>query len=287
MEITIRDAPPEERRSQPVTFQPKSGDHAIVEVVLGIQFARNFSAPELEGLAAAHDRWKERLPRLGRTAILQLHIGDKPPPNASQLLPSTGGVTFDRVKPDGNLEWRLRADEGSIYVNCLNYEGWDAVWPQARDYLREASEVVAHPENEVRGLVLQYVDVFEWVEEPDLYRVDALLDRESPFIPASLWEKEQLWHLHQGWYRSDNLPASGRLLERIHLDAVIDDEGKPTVRMDTFLSLELNPLVNWKSLFVDDQPEAERIFNDLHDLAKDLVRAHINEEMAERIGLDA
>lgn len=266
-----------------MTFEPKSKDHAIVEVVFGVQLARPLAPDEMEALAKAHDRWRDDLPKLGRLPVFQISIGDAP----GGLIPQpVQGVSFERVKPDGNLDWRLRADSTALFVNCLSYDGWENVWPKTARFFKDACEVALASDNAVQGLILQYLDVFEWVNAADKYAVDALLSRDSQYLPGSLWNQGPFWHLHQGWYRSGNLPVNGRILERIHLDAVVDETGQPTVKMDTFLNLELGPDAHITDPFGVASKHTDKLFNYLHDLNKDLVRAYINKDMAKRIGLD-
>ena len=269
-----------------MTFQPKSGGHAIVEVVFGLSLARDLNPAELEVLAKSHDQWRDDLPRLARGKVIQLVLGDNPAAQSVQMPQPLAGVVFERLKPDGNLEWRLRADEKALYVNCLDYSGWSTVWPRVRDYLSRASEAIVATDNAVQGLMLQYVDVFEWSTEPDQYRLDELLSRESSFLPSTLWDKGPFWHLHQGWYRYENIPAPGRLLERIHLDGVVDNDGTPTIRMDTYLNLELEKSIERAAFFDSSNPIGDQLFDQLHDLNKGLLRSYITLDIAKRIGLD-
>jgi len=269
-----------------VTFRPKSGNHAIVEVVFGLVLRRPFTPTEMEALALAHDRWKDQLPRLGRTAVLQVLLGEQPASTVQSIQP-VSGVSFERIKPDGNVEWRLRADERRFVVNCLNYESWSTIWPRARGYLADACQIALGSDNSITGLLLQYIDVFEWTSNPANYRLDALLSRGSPFVPESLWDKGPRWHLHEGWYRQDNLPVAGRLLERLHINGVLDNLGRPTVKMDAYLALELEKAQSSATFFGNSAPEIDRLFDELHDLQKGLMRGYLTKEMAQRIGLNA
>lgn len=274
-----------------MTFQPKGGDHAITEVVFGILLARSFAPADIEALIAAHDRWRDELPKLNRGNIIEIALGDQEPddkPREDAIRPQIPQLTvsFDRIKPDGNIAWRLRANPSGLFVNCLVYDRWSEVWPKVASFLKAAYEVAAGSDNAIRTIALQYIDVFEWLAPLEDYRIDALLNRDSPHVPKALWDKSYLWHLHEGWYRSDDLPVPGRLLERIHLDAVVDNNGRPTVRMDTALNLEIATEEHISDPFGEFSAVTDRLFNNLHGLNKGLVRAYITEDMAERIGLN-
>jgi uncharacterized protein (TIGR04255 family) len=191
------------------------------------------------------------------------------------------GVVFDRVRPDGTLEWRVRADDRAIFVNCLDYTRWREVWARSRAYLFQARALLSAPDNPIVSILLQYVDVFEWQGDVAAYTLADLLRRESPYVPPSLWDKGPLWHLYQGWYRSNDLPVreANRLLERVHLDGVLDDQGRPTVKMDTFLNLEARQPLNQDSI--------DQAFEGLHNVSSRLIGDYITTAIAQRIGLDA
>jgi uncharacterized protein (TIGR04255 family) len=273
-------------RETDVSFEPKKREHAIVESVCGLLLTRNLIPAEIEALVAAHDQWRDDLPRLARTGVFQIVVGDG---GATQtLVPPGGGVSFDRVNPDGTLDWRLRADDAALFVNCLSYTGWAEVWPRTRRYLQQACDVAVRPENMLRGAIMEYIDVFEWVDEAERYELDLLFDRDSAYVPNSVWGKGALWHLHQGWFRTDNLPVKGRMLERIHLDGVIDDTShRPTVRMSTYLSLEFESPIGHHDFFEAARGLADGIFGELHRLNKGLVGNYITKDMATRIKLNA
>lgn len=263
-------------------FEPKGPNHAIIEAVLGFQLARNFTSGEIDALVAAHDKvFKDDLPRVNRTQVLFLGAM----PANVQIAPPVAGVAFDAIRRDGSLEWRLRAEDNSLLVNCLDYGRWSDVWPKAREYLRAASEVLLATDNAVAGVLLQYIDVFRWEGSVADYDVAELLDAKSTHVPKSVFECEAFWHLHQGWYRTDNLPTPGRLLERVHLDAVLDENGTPIVRVDTYMMMELAAQQNNLATFGGGAPMADKVFDDLHKENKTLLKSFLTQDMAKKIKL--
>lgn len=263
-------------------FEPQGPNHAIIEAVFGFQLARNVTASEVDLLIAVHDKvFKADLPRINRTQVMM--IGALPA--NLQFTPPVPGVSFDSIKKDGSLEWRLRVDDNSLLVNCLDYSRWSQVWPKARDYLAAASEILLATDNAVTGVLLQYIDVFRWAGKVDDYDVGELLDVDSDHVPLSVLDCQPLWHLHQGWYRTDNLPVPGRILERVHLDAVLDDNGTPVVKVDTYMLLELAMQQNKVATFGGSAPMAEKVFGGLHSVNKALLKSFLTQDMAKKINL--
>lgn len=267
-------------------FQPKSNKHAIVEVVFGLVFTRPFHPKEIKALVESHGRWKELLPRRGRTSPFPVPFmqGDELPPNFPIPLPPSG-VTFDRVKPDGSLDWRLRADDAGITVNCLSYTTWPEIYGRARELLSQACEVAVRSDNSIRETFLQYIDVFEWEGEKQAYDLAELLRADSPYVPPSIRQRGPLWHLHQGFFRTEGLPSPGRLLERNHADGYQDQSGAALVKIDEYLSLHhLAPLA--PSVLFGPRGSADTLFGYLHDLNKDILRHYLTDKMQARIGLN-
>lgn len=266
-------------------FNPNTEQHAIVEVVFGVQLARNLSAKELDALVAAHKEHFSDLPKVHRPQIIQFAFGEGSPPADLPIMQPTAGVMFDAMKRDGSLDWRLRADDNRLFVNCLSYTRWADVWPTARKFLAAAGDIVVGADNAVTGFILQYIDVFRWAGDPSTYNVDAMLDRNSTHLPGSIFDCGPLWHLHQGWYRNVTDEPKGRVLERVHLDAVLEEKQVPIVKVDTYIQLELSQKRSWAAIFTGESPIGDALFDKLHEQDKDILKSILTEDMARRVAL--
>jgi uncharacterized protein (TIGR04255 family) len=269
-------------------FEPRSGKHAIIEAVFGLMFSRRFRSTEIDAVIASHSKWRDDLPRLGRSAgMIQFAFGDGVPP-PMQLSPPAGGVMFDSVRRDGSLDWRLRVEENFVYVNCLSYTGWTDVYGKAKQYFIDASNAAFGGEPidpQVTACMIQYIDVFDWHGKPEEYDLDLLLTNEDSFyVPSSLRKRGLAWHLHQGWYRTDKLPVEGRMLERINIDGAIDPTNDlPAVKMDTIHRLEFKEPVVISDML---NGKMDQLLDWMHAEDKAVVGAHLTSEMRKRIGLD-
>jgi uncharacterized protein (TIGR04255 family) len=268
-----------------MAFEPKNDGHAIVEAVIGLQFQRPFKQHEVEAVIQRHDEWREFLPRLARSAGFQISFGPAGGLAQPAIMPGAG-VSFDRVKTDGALEWRLRIDGAAIFLNCLNYSRWREVWEHASRLVDRAAELTLAEDNKVTALIIQYIDLFEWKGSPDNYDARFLL-RAGNLVPEGVLSKGPLWHLHQGWFRGEDQLGPGRLLERLHIDAVLDERGRPTVRMDSFLSFEPGEAQTFvPGAFLKNDGSGGAWFAILHDLDKKLLAEALTHETVERIGLN-
>lgn len=257
-------------------FEPRSGQHAIVEAVLGLTLQASFTPAQIEDLVARHDEWKQLLPRLTSGQGFTFDL------NGQQFqfpMGSAAGVMFDRVKPNGDLEWRLRVQGDTIFVNCLSYAGWSKVWDQAADLFRRSMSGLGGVP--VKGALLQYIDVFDWGGPVDEYNISNLMNFDSGAVPKTLLGRGPFWHLHEGWFRAEKTLPPGRLLERFHADAVQEPNGRASVKFDSQSSVEMADVVP-----ADDKTVAS-LFDTLHSLHKSLLGQFITPRIADRIGLDA
>lgn len=262
-------------------FQPKGQDHSIIEAVFGFTFSRPLAPQEIEAVAANHAQWKADLPRLARQDVMQFTF-DVSAAAQPQPIPSIGGVAFERFKPDGTLDWRLRVDPGAIWVNCLSYTRWSGVYPLARRYMAEALEVLRKNPNSINSVVLQYIDIYEWQGEKAQYSARELFDVDSPYVSHSIFEVGHLWHMHQGWLKPTPL-TKGRVLERIHAEGVENEHGVAIVKLDSYIQYQLEAMIPASSAFRDKI--VDPMFEDAHDQAKVLLRKLLNDDTARRIGL--
>lgn len=264
----------------PVAFDPISGEHAISEVVFGLTFSRPFAPHELDRVAKSHNEWQDELPRLSRTGGgFEIVFGQVGAP-LSGFPTVVGGVSFERIKPDGTLDWRVLVDQNNVFINCLSYTRWADVWPRAREYIKRIIQIAGASENLVSGSILQYVDIFRWTAERTSYNLSEILSA-GDHVPRSLFDKGHLWHLHQGWFELDE---NGRILERIHIDGVEDQNSTPIVKLDTYMHHQLATFYTQSEAV--NNGWLESTFDSMHNKNKWLLGSFITPQLAKRIKLN-
>ena len=263
-----------------MAFVARKKDHAIVEVVFGFQLSRPWHDTEIEKLVRGHDRWKDKLPRLTQTQTI---FGDVVPQPVT--LSPVLGVSFERIKPDGEPAWRLRCEGHSLFVNCLEYTRWKDVWDTASGYMRGVFEAVGAEDMSVEGVFLQYINVFDWVACPKEYDIIQLLDVDSEYFPGAIKNYDAAWHLHQGSFVPVSFPMFGNILQKIHFDALREDKaGQPAIRLDTFLRFDFNDCVS-AGVFLEENSQLEEVFGDLHRRNKRLLQNLLTGSVCKNIGL--
>ena len=197
--------------------------HAIREAVFGLQFASMFKPADIKSfMEFGKEHWSSDLP-----SYEEFRIGPFGPMATQSNIATINvipGASFQSFKRDGTLSWRVLVQEKMLAINCLEYDGWETVWPTARKYLRMASNVLMQPRNSIAGTTLQYVNAFHWNNPRAQPDVTQLFRADTNLIPKSFWERgSNEWHLYQGWFEDAAEPIPGRMLHRDHLASQPED----------------------------------------------------------------
>lgn len=268
-----------------MAFEPRSGEHALVEAVFGIALSQPVSPDQFFAIANNHALWKEDLPRVERLASMPFFLGNTviTPQNNVQMM----GIVFDEVKRDASLSWRMKIENNMIYINCLSYDAWANVWAKAKDLIiRLQQAVFLGNGTSVVSCVLQVIDAFDWSGSAEEYDAKQLFRSNEVHIMSSVLEKGPYWHHYQGWYRYEGLPEGvQKTLERVSIDAAIEPtSGTCQVKFDAYQQLDLNEPVEFGA-FLGADGSCDQLFNFLHDSNKRLLSEYISDEMARKIKL--
>ena len=269
-----------------MAFAPLGERHAIAEVVFAIQVSPAIDHADRANLKSGHAKWQAHLPALLDSPTVAFHVsspGAQPPP------PPVAPLDFVRYKSDGKIDWRLHIEDQSIAVNCLAYTRWQHVWTHARALFARVSEVL--PETTlIASVSLQYINLFSWTGPTEDYDSRALLDESSSSVPESVLDRGPLWHLHQGWFRPHPDPPGGRILDRMHIDAIAGQDGKHLVKFENLLRFDFDgdsAARRVKPAFSTAPTVIDNSFERLHDLAKQSLGNYLTADVQRTINLHA
>ena len=269
-----------------MAFMPLREQHAIAEVIFALQVSPGITHADRGKLKSAHAKWQAQLPALRDQPTVALHVfshGEQPPP------PPVPPLDFVRYKSDGNIDWRLHIQDDRIIVNCLAYTRWQHIWTQARVLFAHVSEILEEATG-IASASLQYVNVFSWNGPTEAYDSRLLLNEHSPCVPDSVLVHGPLWHLHQGWFSPIADPAGGRILDRMHIDAIADQHGLHLVKFENLLRFDFDgdsadrqvkPAFSTPPTLIDNS------FDRLHDFAKQSLGNYLTADVQRTINLHA
>jgi len=274
-----------------MAFAPNNKNNAISEVAFVISLG---GQPEESQIQAFTDKytieWGEDLPIKEEVRGQRIQMGPDMSAGPQLLESQLDGARFRTLQRDGTLDWQVGIEDTLVKVNCGSYSRWDNVWPTALSYLKQVSAAFISPATPVVSFGLQYIDEFIWTGDIGAYDASEVFDSASEFFLSHMNREGHLWHLHQGWFVSNNLPEPGRRLERLHIDALEQGPVKrfPT-KIDTMLRHDLaEARGSFAEVFnsIEGNILVERIFISLHQRNKEILKSLLTTEMAKRIGLD-
>ena len=268
-----------------MAFAPIGERHAIAEVVFALQISPVITRDDRTNLKKAHQQWKQFLPRIVEPPMLAVGMsnpGEQMPP------PPVPPLDFVRHKSDGNIDWRLRFVGGNVTVNCLTYTRWPHIWKQARALFAAVSEILPKT-TLIESVYLEYINVFCWDETTESYDSRTLLDEHSSCVPASILDRGPHWHLHQGWFSPLTEPLGGRVLDRMHIDAIDDQARRHVVKFESLHRFDFTQegVLDLKGAFSMARTAIDASFERLHDRAKRSLGNYLTADVQASINLHA
>lgn len=266
-------------------FEPLHRAHAIEQVVLGVQLAREVNDADF----TEADQELQRLPtaQWKRTELQTFAVAFGLMPVA----PPSGGLSgylYQKTQSDGSVAAELRLDRIAVTFRTTLYTRWDEVWAEARSYIERIlpSFVRSAP---LAAVSLTYVDKFIWNGPLQAAKPSALLRLDSPYLTPHIFDQENLWHSHTGAF----LRYDDQTKRLMNVNINCTDEARAggvarVVTITTVLSDMLNqPGYNASALDPDDVTTfIHTHLNALHDFDKAILRKILTAEMSRRIALE-
>lgn len=269
------------------TVVPIAGPHAIKTVSFGLEWQEPLQEDLLILLRALHVKVRSQLPRLTQHEEIGLRIivSPAPPVQEAPPRPQLAGVTFDALQPNGDPAWSLVIQRNFLAVNCHLYTRWKDIWATARGLLLPFVPVLAR-ECGIAVIGLQYVDQFRAVGPAEQFRAGQVLREGSRFLPPGVFELDDLWHSHHGFFQNLAEPSAHRRLNTIDVDVVGADHERLIQITTAHRALLDQPATDGAALLDhDDGGELHHHMVDLHLANKRLLRQLLNDTLCEQINL--
>lgn len=262
-------------------LKPFGEQHAIKTMAFALEFISPLEVDAFLQLLSLHSEWQDFLPRKISQQALHVNldrvIGAGGQPASKQEL---SGVIFDRIGPDGNVEWGLNVSSERIVVACTKYTRWAEIWSQSRNLLEKVAPIcLSH--QPIKSVGLQYTDEYIWNGEISDFRANLLFKADSLYLTPNVFNLENLWHCHHGYFVDFTDPIKYRRHDTLNIDLLEQDKNMVVRIQTTHRSLPDKVFVDPKSLFENIDMYMEK----MHDENKNLLSNLIVDEMLEKISL--
>lgn len=273
--------------SSKLSYSPINEAHAIVEVVMFVEFAPPFGESTVRKLINIEHDLKEDLPGAKPVEFSVFSFG--PDRGVQMARPRTIGVELQRVRPDGSLEWMLRTTENAISVHCLDYSRWNNIWARAKGYLDKAFRHLEGSDSFIASVGLKYIDRFVCNGDPEQSRLQDLFRKETDLICKRAFSTGPLWHCHSGWFEDLRISKG---LNQLNLDAALTNikgHRKLVITVDhnavAQIPQENSSLSLLKGTNGSDDFSFDAIMEELHERNNAVMAELLSEQMARRINL--
>lgn len=267
---------------------PIAEKHAIKSVSFGLEWQKPLQVDELTLLTALHARIADTLPRVTplQELFFQVKVGAPDPSQEPQpAKQQVAGVVFDALQRNGEPAWSLNIQKNILAVNCHVYTRWADIWTQARALMAPFIPPLLLRERGISVIGLQYGDQFKVVEDPRGFRAEDLLRAGTPLVPADVFELEDLWHSHHGYFERHGGPTAHRRLNAVDVDVVDGSDGRLIQVATAHRAMLDKPASDPSRLLNDEGGELEQHMVELHNANKSLLRKLLNDDICDRIAL--
>lgn len=197
-------------------IQPVGGDHAIEVMAIGVEWGMptldDAQIASLQAVYEANPDIKGFFPTLApvQAFVIQNQFGFPGPDGNVQLEPKNfpppqftarnGGFDLQRFDATGKVIWVASIRPEFISVNCIAYDRWKNVKPQALAILQPFVETAMAMGAKINAIGLQYQDAFRLLDGASPAVTGQLFRKNSKYLPMHLFDQPSFWHCHQGWF---------------------------------------------------------------------------------------
>lgn len=268
-----------------------SGRHAVQSATLKITLKGEKKIPTSAFSKEAGSELRKRLGHLftgiGPVKALAIQIGGASQGPMNETL--EGFVLSKPAKPEAAIQGipfsrSLQVTSSQVIVQEFLYDRWKGFRDLVDEALAASLEMACAKEQSLDGVTLQYVDAFVWRGYRHQATAHTVFAEESEFLTKAIFGMgADYWHVHQGFYRSDE-SLDCNILDNINVARAPNAKlGNDWFTITT--SHKASPAQETRGVG-DVRAFYERVIEGLHLRNKEVLRSVLNSGARELIGLD-
>jgi uncharacterized protein (TIGR04255 family) len=205
-----------------VPFNEERG-HAVRNVLFVVEYVAPLplhAFAEFQPGSALHSALKKVLPKFGEQQQLIVNFpGDSNFINQSFPQPGLlNGVTFEKIKPDGEAELGLNIQGNNLFIVCGDYTRWLDVVARVNSVIGIISAWL-NQYVVISNFTLQYIDEFKVSFDDNIFRpLTDLFVTDAPYLVTNFKNLQQEFHSHHGFFSDPDFEIAGRLLTNVNVN---------------------------------------------------------------------
>ncbi|ARL98128.1 TIGR04255 family protein [Burkholderia pseudomallei] len=274
-----------------LNVKPYSEKHAIKNVVFALEFSAPVQSDFLQSIrvGSINEQLQKELPRVIEQKALVFNFANAgtnlnlPAAGSPQPL---GGLSYDRLRPNGEAEWAVVINQTMLLITCGAYSRWAGIWPTVKNFL-----LLMLPEilkvTSIGTLGLQYVDEFSSTGPKDRFSLHEIFAKDSRFLPPNLINLQDQCHSHHGFFEKLDTPVAGKILTNINVD-VVEQPSRWVASVTGSHRYMLGTPIDGQQAdsLLNDEGIATQIWAKLHQCNKLVVGDMLTSEVKELISFD-
>lgn len=262
---------------------PFAGTHAVQSAIFVVEWTEPLKAEIIQGFSKLSAKYKNQgLPHVQHQQQFEFKI-DTLPGNAGQRATQAGipaAIVFVQSDTQEQVVRSVTLSKTSCMVVIPDYTRWNDVYADVFKYLSIALEELKGV-RAISTVSLQYTDVFSWKDDPDSLNLRDVFS-DNNYIPATIFERRGLWHVHQGSLENIAEPVSHRRLENVNVD-MLDTAGERVIQIvGAHRAMLSTPL--WQA-HLKNKDTLTGIFESLHAANKRVLTRLLTPAVCEKIKL--
>ncbi len=263
---------------------PINESHAIQNVVFALEWQGELTSNALKDIHKLAPALKSHFPFSALQQMVKINIG-APLDSDSTLQQENGdhlgGVIFQRAGKLGTVVSQLNVSRSNCIIIISEYNRWGLTLEAVMRYFKIVLPVIMK-EKSITNISLQYVDMFNWKDDPENINWREVFNENTPYLAPNIFDQKGLWHCHHGYLAQQFPKVEGRCLDNINV-SIVDNQGDLGIQIHTTHQVTLNnPL---RMATKDYLQSIEKVQNILHDHNKVILKQLLTNDVCKKIDL--
>ena len=258
-------------------YSPHSETNPLASVAFGLLFHREFREVDIKAFVDAVNSDLIRVVPGRKFLKGQTFEISNGVPRALDL-EQISGVEYSKFNDAGEPIVTFKVNGAEARVLLSSYQSWQLAWEVVSPILETALSVLCGL-NSQKALVSQYQDIYK-VEKGVSGWKNVLFRENSKYLPSFIYECDDLWHSHSGWY--DYL-ENRKLLTQLFLN-FLDQQDEESSSVYSVLDMKFNHVLHLNE--GENTPlEWKTVFRSIHDYNKMIFSNMLSDDECGAIGL--